>query len=320
MAMSSEGKPVRAVVVDNAATGKLVLRALPAPQPGPSQALVRVSAISLNRGETRTALNGAADGWRPGWDLAGVIERQAADGSGPPVGTRVVGMLPQAAWAELVAVPTVALAALPDAVSFAQAATLPVAGLTALHALARGGLLLGRPVLVGGATGGVGSFAVQLARLSGAHVVAVVRNERDEALVRRLGADVVAIGADANAATAQGPFDLILESVGGASLAAALGLLASGGTCVLFGASLSAETTFDAGRFYRGGGTTLYGLFLGQELQRETASTGLARLARLIADGKLAPQIDIEAPWTEIADVAAKLMARHFTGKAVLHL
>ena len=85
-------------------------------------------------------------------------------------------------------------------------------------------------------------------------------------------------------------------------------------------ASLSAETTFDAGRFYRGGGTTLYGLFLGQELQRETASTGLARLARLIADGKLAPQIDIEAPWTEIADVAAKLMARHFTGKAVLHL
>ena len=77
MAMSSDGQPMRAVVVDNAAAGKLVLRTLPAPQPGPSQALVRVAAISLNRGETRTALNGAADGWRRGWDLAGVIARLA---------------------------------------------------------------------------------------------------------------------------------------------------------------------------------------------------------------------------------------------------
>ncbi|WP_218574984.1 zinc-binding dehydrogenase [Reyranella sp. CPCC 100927] len=311
---------MRAVVVDGGVAGKLALRQVAAPQPGPSQALVRVAAISLNRGETRNALNGAADGWRPGWDLAGTVERAAADGTGPRAGARVVGMLPMGAWAEFAAVPTAALATLPDGVSIAQAATLPVAGLTALHALAKGGSLLGRPVLIGGATGGVGSFALQLARLSGAHVVAAIRDAKDEALVRRLGADAVAIGPHAGAAAGQGPFDLILESVGGPSLAAALGMLTSGGTCVLFGASLSGETTFDAGQFYRGGGTRLYGLFLGQEFQAEPASIGLARLARLIADGKLQPEIAIEAPWTEIADVAAQLMARRFTGKAVLHL
>src|SRR5207247_11345890 len=86
--------------------------------------------------------------------------------SGPRVGARVVGLLPEGAWAERVAVPTHALAALPDKVTFAQAATLPVAGLTALYALAKRGPLLGRRVLVTGATGGGGYFADQLARLA----------------------------------------------------------------------------------------------------------------------------------------------------------
>src|SRR4030095_12295790 len=94
---------------------------------------------------------------------------------GPRAGARVVGFLPEGAWAERVAVPTHALAELPEKVTVSQAATLPVAGLTALHALARGGLLLGRRVLVTGATGGVGDFAVQLARLARAPVAARAR-------------------------------------------------------------------------------------------------------------------------------------------------
>src|SRR5438445_420157 len=121
-----------AVVVDPDAPGRLVIRPVPEPTADRGEALVRVHAISLNRGEVRRS-GMAAAGWRPGWDLAGVIERAASDGSGPAVGTRVVGFLPEGAWAQRVVVPKNALAELPDKVTFSQAATFPVAGLTALY-------------------------------------------------------------------------------------------------------------------------------------------------------------------------------------------
>ena len=148
---------------------------------------MRVAAVSLNRGEVRRA-EASEPGFRPGWDLAGTVERAAGDGSGPQEGARVVGFLPSGAWAELAPVPTNALAELPEGVSFAEAATLPVAGLTALYALEEGGQLLGRSVLVTGASGGAGLFALQLARMSGAHVVALVRRQEHEDLVREAGA------------------------------------------------------------------------------------------------------------------------------------
>src|SRR5690349_19203279 len=131
----------RAIVVDPAASARLALREASASQTLPNEALVRVEAISLNRGEVRMSQSAEA-GWRPGWDLAGVVEQTAADGSGPPAGSRVVGFMRRGGWARYVAVPSSSVAVIPDAVSFAQAATLPVAGLTAYHALRKGGLLL----------------------------------------------------------------------------------------------------------------------------------------------------------------------------------
>src|SRR5262250_2725148 len=166
---------IRAVVVDPGAPGKLAIKPVELRDPDRDEVAVRVTAISLNRGETRRALQVAEPGWRPGWDFAGVVETGAADGSGPKPGTRVVGILPSGAWAERVNCRTHAVAALPDAVSDAQAATLPVAGLTALHALRQGGLLLGRKVLVDGASGGVGHLACQLAMAGGAQVWGHVR-------------------------------------------------------------------------------------------------------------------------------------------------
>ncbi|HUY79634.1 MAG TPA: zinc-binding dehydrogenase [Ktedonobacterales bacterium] len=309
----------RAIVVEPGAPGGVAIREVAPPQPAPSEAIVRVAAISLNRGEVR-GLGARATGERPGWDFAGVVAQAAGDGSGPAAGTRVVGMLDAGAWGELIAAPTNRIAALPDAVAFAQAATLPIAGLTALLALERGGSLLGRRVLVTGASGGVGDFAIQLARLGGAHVVGLVRTPAYADAVRALGAHEVVAGEDATPAAPYGPYDIILESVGGQTLATALPLLAPDGACVLFGVSSGAATTLDVAPFFRKGGATLYGFFIFHEVKTVPASAGLARLASLVASGKLQPHVAIEAPWTQIADIARQLMDRRFVGKAVLHV
>ena len=309
-------KENRAVVVDPEAPGRLVIRPVSEPTPERGEALVRVHAISLNRGEVRRAGMTAA-GWRPGWDLAGVVERAAANGSGPPPGTRVVGIVTEGAWATRVAVPTNALAELPEKVTFAQAATLPVAGLTALHALGKGGLLLGRRVLVTGATGGVGDFAVQLARLAGAHVTATARRADQRASVLALGAHEVLIGDEIPPTPKH---DLILDSVGGRTLGTALAALHRAGVCVVFGVSAAPEVTFDAREFFVAGRTTLYGLYLFTELLVEPASVGLRRLAALVDAGQLSPHVSVERPWTDIAAVGQDLLARRYPGKAVLTL
>jgi NADPH:quinone reductase-like Zn-dependent oxidoreductase len=310
---------MQAVVADPHRAERLVIQQVPAPVPAPSEAIVRVAAISLNRGETRRAFQ-SETAWQPGWDAAGVVEQAAADGSGPPAGTRVVGLMRSGAWAQQVAIPTNALAALPEAVSFAQAATLPVAGLTALYALKHGGLLLHRAVLITGATGGVGDFAVQLARLAGARVVGHVRRREQVAEVKQAGADEVIVGGDLSEAPDAGPYDLIVDSVGSKTLAKALTQLAKGGICVTLGVSAGAEVTFDVGQFFRLGRRSLYGFILFEEFGDDPASDGLARLAGLVAAGQLRPQISVEAPWTEIAGVAQQLLDRRYPGKAVLHV
>lgn len=310
----------RAVVVDPQAAGRLAIKPMPMRAPLPFEAPVRVKAISLNLGEVRRALTMAEAGWRPGWDLAGVVEQAAADGSGPPAGSRVVGFVPSGAWAEAVAVPTNALAQLPDNVSFAQAATLPVAGLTALYALERNGSVLGRRVLVTGASGGVGHMAVELGRQAGAFVVAAVRRPEREKHARAAGANEVVIGEEPSSASSFGPYDLIIESVGGASLAAALKMIAPGGMCVLLGVSSGSEASFDAATFMRTGGASLYGFILFHELPHRPAAQGLARLVTMVAGERLHPQIELEASFDQIAEVANKLYHRGIAGKAVLHL
>jgi NADPH:quinone reductase len=215
-------------------------------------------------------------------------------------------------------VPTNSLAELPDNVALSEAATLPVAGLTALYTLEKGGGLLGRSVLVTGASGGAGHFAIQLARLSGARVVALVRREEHEELVYEAGAHQIAVGEDARRAERFGPYHLILESVGGKVLSDAMDMLAPGGTCVTFGSSGEAETSFDVRSFYLTGAARLYGFILFHEVLTHPASGGLARLSRLVAEGRLRPHVSVEASWEEIGEVAQRLLDRGYTGKAVL--
>jgi NADPH:quinone reductase-like Zn-dependent oxidoreductase len=312
---------IRAVVVDPSSPQGLAVKPVDLLPAGPDEVTVRVTAVSLNRGEVRRATSQGNLGDRPGWDFAGVVEERAANGSGPAAGSRVVGLLPSGAWAERVRAPSHAVAALPDAVTDAQAATLPVAGLTALHALRQGGLLLGRKVLVDGASGGVGDLAVQLAAASGALVWGQVRQSQFRAAIADWCGNRIVLDADLKAAAPHGPFHLILDSIGGAALAAALTILAPGGTCVHFGVSESAISTIASRDFFGTGGVKLYGLMLFHELRRvEPAVDGLTLLAGLVAARVLRPHIAVEAPWTEIGPIARQLLDRAFAGKAVLHL
>ena len=311
----------RAIVVDSKAPSRLAIRTTPLALPGPGEVTVRVKAISLNRGEVRRAITMAPDGWRPGWDFAGIVEEASPQSEGPKLGARVVGILPEGAWAERVCVPAQSLAVLPDVVSDTEAATLPVAGLTALHALRQGGLLLGKPVLIDGASGGVGHLAVQLAKKAGAVVYGHIRREELRPTVADSCTGGVIVGPTIEAARPSGPYHLILDSVGGATLGAALTMLRAGGTCVTFGVSEGPTSTFESGNFFRQGGARLYGLFLFDELRRgEPASDGLALLSQLVAQAALKPLVEVEAPWTEIGSMAQKLMERKFSGKAVLHV
>jgi NADPH:quinone reductase-like Zn-dependent oxidoreductase len=307
---------MRAVTVDRAAPGGLMLSSVDEPVPSASETLVRVAAISLNLGEVRRA-RAAADGWRPGWDFAGTVERAAGDGSGPPQGARVVGMRDEGAWAELVTVPSARLAALPASVTFERAATLPVAGLTALYALEKRGLLIERRVLITGASGGVGMFAMQLARLSGAHVTALVHREEKRALAAA-HADAVRVGDGADLMGDAKTFDVILESVGGNVFANALRLLAADGLLVTYGTSADRNSTIEVAPFYVRGGAKVYGFYLFYELQRQPAGAGLARLAALLDAGKLDVHIDTVLPVAKIGEAVELLWNRAITGKLVV--
>jgi NADPH:quinone reductase-like Zn-dependent oxidoreductase len=309
---------MQAVVVDDGVPGRMRLGEVRRPLRQATDVLVRVHVVSLNRGEIKTAL-AAPSGFRPGWDFAGVVAQAADEGTSFPAGTRVVGLMPFGAWADYVAVPQPAIAVLPDNVSFDAAATLPVAGLTARAALARGVQRDGARILITGASGGVGTLAIQLAKLQGADVTAAIRNPAHEPLVRRLGAAHVAIGEALDGAAQFGPYDLILESVGGETLGRALSLLASGGTCVLFGASSGNTTTFDTSRF-RVGGTSLYGLVMQHELARTPPSVGLRDLLGLLHQQKLDPVIERRGSIADISRIADDLVQRRFVGKAVLSL
>jgi len=309
---------MRAVVTDPASPGRLVLGDVPPPEPAYGEALIRVAAFSLNAGEVRAARE-ATGRYVPGWDFAGVVEK--AGERTPPEGTRVYGAVMQGAWAEYIAAGPKMMAVVPDGVTMAQAAALPVAGMTALLALEQAGPLLGRRVLVTGASGGVGRYACRLAHLAGAEVTAISRRPSLRGLLDGDGVLDATIFPTMAEAKEAGAYDLILDGVGGGSLATALTALAPGGLCVTYGNGSRERTSFHPGDFYHTAGARLQGLWLGNlMLQGTDCEPVLRRLAGFVRRGLLEPPIDAVLPWTEVAGAAERLAAQGVDGKVVLEI
>ncbi|MFJ3529174.1 MULTISPECIES: zinc-binding dehydrogenase [unclassified Streptomyces] len=305
---------MRAMLPD--AGGSVLPGEAPEPEPADDEVLIAVEAYSVNRGET-FQLDGRLDrrrpGWRPGKDVAGTVVRSAADGTGPAAGARVVAHPPASGWAERVAVPVHSVAALPDSIDAVTAAALPLAGITALRLLRAAGPVAGRRLLITGASGGVGHYVTELAASSGAAVTAVSSTPERGAQLLELGA----AGIVTSPADARGPYDVVLESVGGASLPAALARLAPGGLLVWFGQASRTPVTLDFFDFFNGPAQARIAHF-DYTRADTTYAAELATLIRLVAGGRLHPEIGTVRDWSRTAEVIEDIRGRRVRGNAVL--
>jgi NADPH:quinone reductase len=304
---------MRAIVADDSAPGRIRLADVPEPVPAPHEALVRLRAASVNPGDLGEA-DKAPAGLVLGWEAAGVVEREAADGSGPARGTRVTTFSASGGWAELRAAPTEWLAPVPDGVDLADAATLPVAAGSALRAVREIGPVLGRRLLVTGATGAVGAYAVQLGAMAGAEVVAVARDLGQADRLRGLGASEVVDRPSATSSRVDG----VIDNVGGDVLVDAFGMLHDNGVLVSVGRAARHDVVMgpdlllsDWGRMRRDIRTFLL-LHEDRRLDRD-----LAVLARWVGEGRLRAQVDR----VEDLDAGVELLAgRAWRGKLVLRI
>lgn len=301
---------MRAIVYDPQARAKLRLSDVDEPVVADHEALIDNRAIALNFGEIHWIDTARRTGDVPGWDSAGVVRAAAADGSGPPVGTRVVAFGYGGGWAQRRAVATDNLVALPANVEFDTAAALPVAGVTALQALHALGPVVGRRVVITGASGGVGRFAVQLAARAGAHVIAAVGSPARGEGLRELGADEIVVGLDGITEPVFG----VLDNVGGELLAKAFSLLGEGGSAQSIGMASGEPTTINFEHERQAG--------VRKRLEPFTVHTpfgpDLHYLVTLLAAGELDPQVGLRDSWDNIADAAEALLGRRVAGKAVL--
>jgi NADPH:quinone reductase-like Zn-dependent oxidoreductase len=294
------------VTVPNAPFG-VALQDVPDPVPGPHEVLVGVAHSSLNFGDVSSARSAGGNAATvPGWDASGVVVTPAADGSGPPEGSPVTTFGPRGAWAERRAVPAGEVAVVPEKVDLGVAAALPVAGVTALRALRRSGSLLARRVLITGASGGVGRFAVQLAALGGAHVIAWAGRG---AGLADLGAHEVVSGPDG-----VDPVDVVIDTVGGSVLVRAWDLVVPGGVLQSVGGTSGEPSVFPPYGTV-GPGKSLMAFQAGSNFGPD-----LAFLLDLVADGKLMVDVGWRGSWRQFDEGAQALVERRVTGKAVIDI
>lgn len=253
-----------------------------------------------------------------GMDVAGHVDTVGRAVTRFQAGDEVFGTC-QGAFAEYARAPQSQLAAKPANVSFEQAAAVPTGGVTALQALRdRGEIQAGHRVLIVGASGGVGSLAVQLAKTFGAHVTGVCSSAKTD-LVRSLGADDVIDYTREEFADGARRYDLILDTAGNRPLSQLRRALAPAGTLVLVGGERTTGRWF--GGFDRQLRAVALSPFVGQRLRMLVAvpRTGdLEQLRRLMATGELSPVVDRTYPLVETPDAIRYLHQGHARGRPVI--
>lgn len=302
---------MRALVPDG--RGSIAWADVPDPAVGRADVLIAVEAYSVNRGET-FLLDAPPTGWRPGKDVAGTVVGMGDAVTGLVTGQRVVAHPEHSGWAERVVVPADRAAALPESIPSSTAAALPLAGLTALRLMRAIGDLTGRSVLFTGASGGVGHYFVELAAGVGAQVTALSSSVVRGARLRELGADELIT----DLTDAHGPFDVVIESVGGETFPAAWRLLRPRGLFVWMGQASKIPPTIDFFDWTGGANATMRKFLYSESEVSDGAD--LATLVRLVNTGRLHPEVSRVADWTDTATVISDLLARRIRGNAVLEV
>ncbi|EGX55713.1 oxidoreductase [Streptomyces zinciresistens K42] len=297
--------------------GSVEFAEVPEPHRTAGELLVQVSASTVSRGDLHS-IRFSPPGRVVGLDVVGVVAERAADGSGPMAGARVMGYTAKqgGGWAERAAVDSSLVVPIPDALSDEMAAALPNSGLAALAGLEAGGFLLGSRVLVTGATGGVGRLALQLAHLSGANVTALLSSPERRAQLRSFDWLTTTTMDEA-----EGPFDLIVDLVGGEVLSRALSLVAENGVVASLAQTVPETASVPFFWFATHPGARLVSVN-NTDGQRE-AGRGVRRLellAHLAESGRIDPQVTGAAPWEEAADLLAALSRRELDGRTVLRV
>lgn len=295
------------------------------PVPGLGQALIRVHGAGVNGADPVQVAGfyppppeAGVPGDIPGMELAGeVVESRAPVPRFGP-GARVMAIVAGAAQAELAVVDERQLMPVPDALDWTQAGGFPEVYATAYDALVgQARLRSGQRLLVNGAGGGVGTAAVQLGRVLGADVTASVRNEKNRAAVEELGANR-ALAPDE--AFEHGPFDVILELVGGPNIADNVKSLATWGTIVVIGVSAGPEGTVDLRRLMAKRGTLRASTlrYRSPEEKALLARELEAHVLPLVADGHLSVPVEAEFPLAEVTAAYERFSAGGHVGKIVL--
>jgi putative PIG3 family NAD(P)H quinone oxidoreductase len=311
---------VHAVVIrDN----QLVWEERDDPVPGDTQVLVAVKAAGINAADLvqRLGLYPAPPGWPddiPGMEMAGEVVAVGRSVRSWVLGDRVMAVVGGGAQAELAVVDEVEALAVPEGLDWVAAGGFPEAFSTAYDALfTQAGLQMGERVLVSGAAGGVGTAGVQLAAAAGAHVTATVRNAEHHSAVRDLGADVViAPGSEGD----HGPYDVVLELVGQASLAGVLPSLAEWSRVVVIGVGSGSRIEIDLMQLMtkraRIGGSTLRSR--SRQQKADVAAAVAAHVLPVLAEGRLRVPVAETFPLSDAEAAYERFGAGGKFGKVVL--